>query len=246
MNSNTLKTAFGVVLVLLGFSLVSKTLDLAIRKHTNPSMIEVIDNLPPYILRQDLNPKDGERFEPLVRLEDKETGFFCSGTVISDDYVLTASHCLTSHRLLKLQMRRTPFNVVSLDESKTTVEAIAAASNMRSDLGLVKGDFKQFKKLDISLTPMQSIQFSTMLMSCGFPWSASAICYPILSEPQIYYQFFAAKGLLYPGQSGGPVIDRITGTVIGVNSAVGDGFVVFSGLTGLFEQFSIRTVEENQ
>jgi hypothetical protein len=226
---------------MIGFSLVGAVTTLLVNKALTPSMIQKVENMPIFEVPQ--VPNKGETKAPIIRLEDPETGFFCSGTVISNDLVLTAAHCLIKNNILKGQigMRKDTFHVVSSDQERLTVEVTAAALNQRSDLGLVKGDFSQFRKADIVLTPTEAVQISPMLMACGFPWGASGICYPI-GKLSVYYEYFTTQGLLYPGMSGGPVIDRLTNRVIAVNSAVGQGYIVIAGLTGLFEQLGVKVI----
>jgi hypothetical protein len=50
----------------------------------------------------------------------------------------------------------------------------------------------------------------------------------------------AGRGFLIPGMSGGPVIDVKHGTVLAVNSAATNGFVLVAPVMGILGSFGIE------
>lgn len=203
-------------------------------------MIQKLNNLPDYNIEQDLSPNS---FVPLVRLEDTNGEFFCSGTVISNDYVLTAAHCLVDeHGYMKKEL-----NVVSMvnkDNQQSKVLSVAAGLNRRADYGLVKGDFSYFMKLKLQFSPLEEIGVNGAVgrvMTCGFPWGVDeGVCYPAGNQMHRVLAQDAVAGILYPGMSGGPVIDFGNGKVFAVNTAVSDGYIIVSPLVGLFKTLGIK------
>jgi hypothetical protein len=49
-----------------------------------------------------------------------------------------------------------------------------------------------------------------------------------------------ARGFLIKGMSGGPVLDPLTGKVVGVNSAASTGFVIAGPTFGILGLFGIE------
>lgn len=178
-------------------------------------------------------------FGAMVRLE-VDGQFLCSGTVISDDYVLTAAHCLM----------RSGFNP-GLRTEKITIRAegqlipnigYAAALNQRADYGLIRGNFVLNNKARLSYKPRTILDVGPVVMSCGFPWGAEDTCYRAYNL-QPFYATIAAVGVMFPGMSGGPVIDVLSGRIFAVNSGLTPNAVIFAPLVGLFESLNVKVIE---
>ncbi len=203
---------------------------------------------PPFRALQDYT---GQTFEPFVRLENMNGEFICSATVISDDYALTAAHCVLETSLLGVTSLKDNLRTVgkplegrypaAVDSNVVEVQAVAAG--VRADYALVKGDFKLFTKAPISVSPRQTEQIVGPIIMCGYPYGDSFICYTTNNQISPHYGHFQILGQLYPGMSGGPVIDYAMQRVIGVNTAVGAGSVFFAPLVGLFVSLDVEVLE---
>lgn len=201
----------------------------------------------------DFNPDQNTDYRlgaALVRLEYKNQGFFCTGTVISDDYVLTAAHCLMDHEgLFKLPViSKRPIMVISMKDPKGNylkVEGRAAAVNNRADYALIKGNFKDFTHVNLMWHADSVMQVSPHLVTCGFPYGAEPVCYPInpAGLSPYYDGFFAQGASIYAGMSGGPVIDLQNHAIFAVNSAVLPGGILISPLIGIFASLGIEVTE---
>lgn len=236
--------------IALGFLVFTLCLSSSVGAITLYNMCVTPDNvyingaLPAFSSVQDYSDNT---YASLIRLETKDGQFFCSGTVISDDYVLTAAHCLMRGTLFK-SMTKDEINVVSINnrdgiKRTTVVHAAAVAANVIADYALIKGDFKKFTKTRILVKPNSIHEISGRLVTCGFPWGAEGACYATGDKLYTYFEVFKTAGHLYPGMSGGPVVDSGTKAIFAVNTGATDGFIVISPLIGLFETLGVQVIE---
>jgi hypothetical protein len=125
-------------------------------------------------------------------------------------------------------------------EVQEVTKAVPVGVNLRLDQAVLKGDFSKFNKLAIILKPSQMLEIPPEgNVVCGYPMADELTCYPMTIRGT---QFFgvAAGGLLYPGQSGGPVLSTITGVVFGLNTAVTENGILINPLVGILTQFGIK------
>ena len=194
-------------------------------KYINPELLKE-----PYMGHvQHPSPK----YDAIIRLYKKDK-FSCTGFVIDDRYALTAAHCIVDKRL-KLDNRKIP--IFDRMDKNTGIIAISAGVRNRLDTGIIAGDFRDFAKMSIYT---DSFKLSDLkVMACGFPFGRKKVMCQQFQWNGHHYFRLSARGFLYPGMSGGPVIDK-SGYVIGINSAVSRGGVVFATLVGILAQFGIE------
>lgn len=234
-------TILGAFSIALGM-FISNNCDFFLLGSLGPEMIYKTPNMPDFNDQQDYSRN---KYQALVRLETKKGGFFCSGTVISDDYVLTAAHCLMKGGFVS-GMTKEDINVISLPMMGETsmVVAKAAAINNRADYGLIRGNFKEFTKMKILYKPDMFAYLVGPNLTCGFPWGAENVCYTAGGSLRPYLQHLITDGILYPGMSGGPAVDIGANAVFAVNTAMTEGGgIIISPLIGLFETLGVKVIK---
>lgn len=181
----------------------------------------------------------------IVRLE-RDGKFTCTATVISPTYAVTAAHCLVDKR--GMMYRR----ILYIKPNKNLapvliepVEAIPFGVNKEADYGLLIGDFSYFPRAAIAYKT--SMVFAEGLNSfyiyCGFPYGEeSLLCGTITQTQAPYFGFIRTNALLFSGMSGGPVFNE-RNEVVGVNSAIGNGFSVVAPLVGMFDVLGVKVVK---
>lgn len=221
--------------------LVVTTSHCAYKKYTEFSESElntyVIDNLPDYDTTQ-ITVGTGS---PLVSIRNGKGHISCSGTVITDDYILTAAHCLMDHDSFSPGLSKDEIYIMDATEVNTS-SGRAAALNQRSDVALIKGNFKQFAKAKLMLKAQDLLEMQGPFVTCGFPRGEKATCLPAANF-RLYGDFLLGSGLMFFCMSGGPAVDMSTGTVFAVNSAVTDGIIV-APVVGLFQMFNIKVITQ--
>jgi hypothetical protein len=119
------------------------------------------------------------------------------------------------------------------------------SANARTDTALFTGNLSEYESLKIETDPLvinKAVADKHTIMACGFPYGGKMYCSQLSQLRAMFFQL-AGLGNLYPGMSGGPVIDMDTHTIIAVNSAVLNEWAIVAPLVALFEQLD---VEANQ
>lgn len=165
----------------------------------------------------------------IVRMHDLSDGrFFCSAVIINSTTAFTAAHCVRAADTFEIRGS----NRVSVGATAT-----AAGINDRGDVAVLKGDFSKFRSLIADTDPriiLGNIESDKRkIITCGYPYGGSLLCVPVTKRRMLQF-FIGGQGYLYPGMSGGPVIDVATGHVIAVNSAVTDSEVMLAPLIEIY------------
>lgn len=192
-----------------------------------------------------------QKFGGIVRLHDAKTGrFFCSAAVVSPTQAVTAAHCVSSAFFGiqiatwdKIELR--PANGTSIG---VFVERVF--SDNRTDQALLTGNFENFEALELETHPEDVIASfkDGKLKACGYPYAGQMFCSDVDKADTLDF-WFSTTGNLYPGMSGGPVIDMTTGKVVGINTAMSGNRCVLTPTVELFsnlERHEIRKQESPQ
>lgn len=179
-------------------------------------------------------PEPQNKLSGIIRLHDAQSGrFFCSGVVVDRRTLFTAGHC-TPGMIAEVR---------AADGKPTGIIVRTKGAQERGDVGIMRGDLRRFAPVKFSVDPgtiLNNIESNKRkIMACGFPWGGPMLCVPVTDRHQAIFQI-GGRGYLYPGMSGGPVIDQATGTVIGVNSRVTETEVVFSPLINIYEACNVK------
>lgn len=182
----------------------------------------------------------------VVRLHDPSTGrFFCSGVVINSKLIATAAHCVVESNpvgeIFGIVNKRATVNVRGADGKDIGLIAKVDGAHVGSDQAILSGNFSRFSSLPLVDKVSEDLALlldnRRLLIACGYPYGAELFCVEVTSR--IYYSFaIQGKSYLFPGMSGGPVIDVQTGKVLALNRAVGGTDVYVSPTMGIFNNTS--------
>lgn len=194
------------------------------------AMFVLLTNAAPNVAAQMAPP--ALKASAIVRLHEPKTGrFFCSGVVVEEHRVLTAAHCVIDIP---------PGDKVSVRDLNGHVMGVLATVeglSERADYAVLRGNFSKFYHMVAETSPLGILNNISnnkrKIIACGFPWSGDLFCTPVTDRIQMNFSI-AAQGFLYPGMSGGPVIDVATGHVIGVNSAVNGPMIILAPIIEIY------------
>jgi hypothetical protein len=199
------------------------------------SDLQYRDNLPAFESSDAQGPQAGR--EALIRLTNSKGQHICSAFVVSNRYAITAAHCLDEASGI---LTRKKFKVFDIERKDTGIEVEAVGLVNRMDMGLVMGDFSGFKKLSLDSPPKGFLgRESSVFAACGFPMGDKELCIPQLVGPNIYFMVQVDRPV-YPGMSGGPVIDLKDGTVVGIISSTERGGSLMAPIVSIWSAFGIE------
>lgn len=167
----------------------------------------------------------------LLRIYRTDGSFVCTAFVIDDTTAVTAQHCMGGFY---------ENQVILLNNEAETYGQFFAA-NGRSDIAMISGNFKAFKKYTVETDPEKDalVNKNKMnLVACGYPYGGKGVCYQ-MTELDKGIDMIKGTGQMYAGMSGGPVVDLNSGKVVGVNHAVGVGYVVIAPTVNMFDSMRI-------
>lgn len=164
----------------------------------------------------------------IVKLTNYKGQAFCTATVISPKLAVTAEHCLGGAAFIQSTQ----------DTSKTaTIQYSLGRASM--DLGVVVGNFSAFETMRLSISPYDTEDVS-FPKACGYPFAGELYCINFSPVGRHFFQKVGSAAV-YPGMSGGPVINRWTGDVVGVISAADpNGNLVWSSTAELRKMLGIK------
>lgn len=163
--------------------------------------------------------------KPLFQFSNKGKGS-CTATVVYENYALTAAHCVK------------PKIVYEVWGTKETVRAVYI--NLQLDRAILKGEFKD--RQAILVDHRADLLHSTpAVVYCGYAGgSHTEVCKQGMRYGLDVFQVMFSNTVM-PGMSGGPVVDMVSGQLVGIiTSAQKNGAMTCTSTVGMFDQAGIK------
>lgn len=233
-----------VVLLAMCFRLAWYGVEYALYYESPHDPLMTLKDKPKFKISE-MNTSPGDNaLKPVIAIYRKnlsgEWTYYCTAFVVTNAYALTASHCLMDGKTGELATDELQIRNIDLKPTNT-ITAKAASINSRADVGVVLGDFSAYKKLNI--VRQGFFGHKGPYVSCGFPYGETPpLCIPFIP---ITNYFFKVKGhgALFPGMSGGPVIDVPTNDVVGLNLLAENEFVAVAPMIGIVGALQLELEE---
>jgi hypothetical protein len=172
-----------------------------------------------------------------IRLIDKQYGFECTAFVIDGQYALTAAHCLVDE---DGNLSKETMTISDLNDNATGVFALPVAIDQYQDVGLIKGNFKDFNTAKVDFSG-KVVKQGMHLKSCGFAAGQKELfCVDLIQVGNQGFEYATVGPPIFKGCSGGSVIEVNSGLIIGVNSAVSEHLIVIGPVVGILQTFGIE------
>jgi hypothetical protein len=175
----------------------------------------------------------------IVRLVNENGNTFCTGSVVNDHTVVTASHCLgVIVPNVGIAMR----GAVEIRNANNDLPGIFATPyymQLQLDQGLLRGDFKDFEHAETITNPEDILDMfqhypKAAYKSCGFPLGGDLFCNILIMQERDQFMY-KVSGLVLPAMSGGPV--TMWGKLFAINIAVEGPDSVISPIYNLSNHF---------
>ncbi len=173
-----------------------------------------------------------KKFGSIVRLtHDGRT--FCTGTVVSPNLIFTAAHCVLSQTPFGTFLNDAGIEIRPDSNVATGVIARPIYATQQMDQAILTGDFSAFEARPAITDPevLTQVKAGDEFLSCGYPLNGALFCTKLVYMNGAEF-FWAVKGVLIPGMSGGPTM-RADGAVMCVNTAVEKDHSIVSPLYNL-------------
>ena len=181
--------------------------------------------------------EDGTPNKSFVRLLSvKNHRLHCTGVVFSATMLVTARHC-TDKKYEVRDRTNKPIGIIATRKAAAVSEDYAVYTGDFSSLGQSVIMTNTMELEDLVLSPS-----TASIVLCGYPEGGPLACSPVYNIMNNVNQggfSLSGTGFLFPGMSGGPVIDLHSRKVIAVNQGAWRNLVYLAPLVELYSNLQL-------